>query len=143
MIRHTLEVETGGRGFCEITGRLRELVGEARSGQGLCHCFIHHTSASLIIMENADPAVLRDLERFMGGLVRDGDPRFEHTAEGPDDMSAHIRSVLTHTHLVLPVADGTLDLGTWQGVFVWEHRAAPHTRRVSVTIDLAQEMGGA
>ena len=134
MSRDTLLVATTGRGFFDISADLRRLVSAAGVETGLCHCFIHHTSASMVIMENADPAVLRDLERFMGDLVPDGDPRFEHDAEGPDDMAAHVRSALTHTTLSIPVHEGRLDLGTWQGVYVWEHRAAPHRRRITVTV---------
>ena len=134
MIRHRLVVDTPGRGFTELTARLRELVADTAMGDGLCHCFIQHTSASLLVMENADPAVLRDVERFFGDLVPDGDQRYEHTAEGPDDMAAHVRSALTTTDLTLPVADGRLDLGTWQGVFLYEHRHAPHRRKVCVTL---------
>ncbi|MDH3265667.1 MAG: secondary thiamine-phosphate synthase enzyme YjbQ, partial [Gammaproteobacteria bacterium] len=96
--------------------------------------FIRHTSASLMLSENADPAVLRDLETFMTKIAPDGDPDNTHTAEGPDDMPAHIRSVLTHTDLNLPVRRGRCDLGTWQGVFLWEHRLAPHQRKVTVTV---------
>ena len=101
---------------------------------GLCHCFIHHTSASLVITENADPQVLRDMETFISRLAPDGDPGFVHTAEGPDDMPAHARSAVTHTSLTLPVTARRCALGTWQGVFVWEHRYAPHTRKVTVTV---------
>ena len=101
---------------------------------GLCHLFIRHTSASLILCENADPDVRRDLDTYMEKLVRDGDPMFRHRSEGPDDMSAHIRSVLTASSLTLPVRDGRCDLGTWQGVFLWEHRTHAHRREVVVTV---------
>ena len=137
LVHRELTVSTGGRGFYEFTDRLRDLLTEAAAGDGLCHCFIHHTSASMVIMENADPDVLRDLETHMSGLVQDGDPRFVHTAEGPDDMSAHVRSALTHTNLTIPIRQGRLDLGTWQGVFLWEHRTSAHRRRVTVTLQLA------
>jgi secondary thiamine-phosphate synthase enzyme len=96
--------------------------------------FTAHTSASLMICENADPDVRRDLETFMADLAPDGDPRFVHTAEGPDDMPAHLRSILTQTDLTIPVRDGRLALGTWQGVYLWEHRLRPHARRVVVTV---------
>ena len=99
----------------------------------MCHILIRHTSASLIVTENADPAVRRDLERFFSELVPDGDARFEHDAEGPDDMPAHVRAALTLTTLSLPVQRGRLLLGTWQGVFVWEHRLAPHRRQLVVS----------
>ena len=129
-----MEVRTPGRGTVEITGRLSELVASAGASDGLCHVFIHHTSASLVISENADPAVRRDLEAWLARAVPDGDPLFVHTAEGPDDMPAHVRSALTATSLVIPVEDGRLGLGTWQGVYLYEHRRAPHTRRVTVSI---------
>ncbi|MDX1569050.1 MAG: secondary thiamine-phosphate synthase enzyme YjbQ [Xanthomonadales bacterium] len=134
LVQRELTIATSGRGFYEFTDQLRALVSEAAMQGGLCHCFIHHTSASMVIMENADPDVLRDLETHMSGLVQDGDPRFVHTAEGPDDMSAHVRSALTHTSLSIPLRRGRLDLGTWQGVFVWEHRTSPHRRRLTVTL---------
>jgi secondary thiamine-phosphate synthase enzyme len=96
--------------------------------------FVHHTSASLMVCENADPLVRADLERFFAKLVPDGDPLFEHTDEGPDDMPSHVRSILTQTSLGLPIRGGKLDLGTWQGIYLYEHRHAPHRRRISVTI---------
>ncbi len=131
---HNLLLATRGRGFYDIGAELRSLVDSERMQTGLCRLFIHHTSASLVIMENADPVVLEDLERFMARLVPDGDSIFEHTAEGPDDMSAHIRSALTHTDLAIPINEGRLDLGTWQGVYVWEHRTHPHRRRITITL---------
>ncbi len=134
MHREMLKVATRGRGFHEITRELQRIVDAADVDTGLCHVFIRHTSASLAITENADPDVLADLETIFAGLAPDGDRRYRHTAEGPDDMSAHVRSALTQTSLTIPVADGRLDLGTWQGVFVWEHRTRGHARRVSVTI---------
>jgi secondary thiamine-phosphate synthase enzyme len=127
-------VETRGRGTYEITERIAEAVAAAGVETGLCHVFITHTSASLMLCENADPDVRRDLETFMSGLVPDGDRRFVHTLEGPDDMPAHVRSVLTQSDLCLPIRGGRLALGTWQGVYLWEHRHAPYTRRVVVTI---------
>jgi len=129
-----IELETGGRGTYDITERVAEAVRSARVATGLCHVFTAHTSASLVICENADPDVRRDLERFMADLAPDGDPRFVHTAEGPDDMPAHVRSILTQTDLTIPVRDGRLALGTWQGVYLWEHRLRPHRRRVLVTV---------
>jgi secondary thiamine-phosphate synthase enzyme len=101
---------------------------------GLCNVFIHHTSASLIVCENADPAVRTDLERFARRLVPDGDPIFQHTDEGPDDMPAHVRSILTQSSLCLPIAGGRLALGTWQGLYVWEHRLSAHRRSVTVSV---------
>ena len=129
-----IDVSTRGRSIVEVTDRVAAAVADGDVVTGLCHLFLRHTSASLMVCENADPAVLRDMEAFMSRLVRDGDPLFEHSAEGPDDMPAHVRSVLTQTSLTLPVARGALALGTWQGVFVWEHRYAPHRRQLVVTI---------
>lgn len=129
-----IEIETRGRGTYDLTGQVSAAVREAGVECGLCHVFIRHTSASLMLCENADPAVMRDMEAFMARLVPDGDPLFSHTAEGPDDMPAHVRSVLTHSDLSVPVRAGRLDLGTWQGIYLWEHRSSPHTRRLTVTI---------
>ena len=129
-----LEIGTRGRGLYEITAEIVEFVAKVGIAAGLCHVYCRHTSASLIICENADPAVLRDLETFMGELVPDGDPRFVHRSEGPDDMPAHIRSILTASELSVPVSAGELALGTWQGVFLYEHRTAPHRRRGLVTL---------
>lgn len=134
MIQKQLIIATRGRGFYPLSDLLQELIGEQGLAAGLCHCFVHHTSASLVIMENADPAVLEDLENFMSRLVIDGDPLFRHTDEGPDDMSAHVRTALTHTDLSIPVSASRLALGAWQGVFLWEHRTAPHQRRLTVTL---------
>jgi secondary thiamine-phosphate synthase enzyme len=128
------EVATRGRGTSDLTERVNAAVRDSGIRSGLCHVFIRHTSASLMLCENADPAVLHDLETFMSRLAPDGDPAFTHTAEGPDDMSAHVRSVLTHSDLNLPVREGRCDLGTWQGVFLWEHRQRPHRRSITVTV---------
>jgi secondary thiamine-phosphate synthase enzyme len=129
-----LIVETRGRGNYEITSQVALAVAAADLDTGLCHLFISHTSASLILCENADPDVLRDMETFMRDLVPDGDTRFVHTAEGPDDMPAHVRSVLTQSNISIPISGGRLALGTWQGIFLWEHRSHGHRRRVVVTI---------
>jgi len=129
-----LTVDTDGRGTYDISRSLQSVVAKSGIRTGMCHVFIRHTSASLMLCENADPDVLRDLEAFMSRQVPDGDPMFRHTAEGPDDMPAHVRSVLTQTDLNLPVAQGRCALGTWQGVFLWEHRHAPHSRRLVVTV---------
>ena len=129
-----IHVATSGRGTYDLTAQLQSAVKETGIDIGLCNVFIRHTSASLMLCENADPAVMRDLETFMSRLAPDGDPAHTHTAEGPDDMPAHIRSILTHADLNLPVRNGRCDLGTWQGVFLWEHRHAPHQRKVTVTI---------
>ena len=130
--QHLIECRTEGRGLYELTDRVQACVAE--SSAGVCNLFIHHTSASLIITENADPEVHRDLERLISRVVPDGDPLFRHVAEGPDDMPAHVRSVLTQTCLAVPVAEGRLRLGTWQGIYLWEHRASPHSRRVTVSV---------
>jgi len=127
-------VETPGRGLHDITGAVTDLVAKVGVHAGLCHLFIRHTSASLVITENADPDVHRDLETFFADLVPDGDSRFVHRSEGPDDMPAHVRSVLTQTHLTIPVSDGRLGLGTWQGIYLWEHRTRAHRRRIVVTL---------
>jgi len=134
MFQEELVIETRGRGSVEITAQVAAAVDASDIDDGLCHLFIRHTSASLMINENADPAVLTDLETFMRDLVPDGDPRFRHTAEGPDDMPAHIRSILTQTDLSIPVRSGRLALGTWQGIYLWEHRSAPHRRSVLVSV---------
>ncbi len=127
-------VRTHGRGSYEITSEVARAVAEAGADTGICHVFIAHTSASLMLCENADPDVRRDLETFMADLAPDGDPRFVHTAEGPDDMSAHVRSILTQSDLNVPIRAGKLALGTWQGIYVWEHRHRGHGRRVVVTV---------
>ena len=129
-----LKVPTEGRGMTEITDSVARAVAASEIQNGLVHVFIAHTSASLIINENADPDVRRDLERFLSDLVADGDPRFTHRAEGPDDMAAHVRSVLTATSLTVPVRHGRLALGTWQGVYLWEHRHRGHVRTVELTV---------
>jgi secondary thiamine-phosphate synthase enzyme len=130
----SLTIATRGRGTIEVTDEVRRIVRAAGIERGLCTVFVHHTSASLILCENADPDVRRDLERFFARLVLDGDPLFRHTAEGPDDMPAHVRTVLTQTSLTMPIAAGDLDLGTWQGIFLWEHRTAGHRRRITVSV---------
>lgn len=130
----TITVGTRGRGTYEITDRVQRIVAESGVRRGLCNVFIHHTSASLIVCENAAPDVRRDLERFAGRLVPDGDPLFHHADEGPDDMPAHIRTVFTLTSVSIPVKDARCDLGTWQGLFLWEHRTSPHSRRITVSI---------
>jgi len=134
MFQTEIELDTRGRGSYEITGRVADAVKAAGVATGLCNVFIAHTSASLIICENADPDVRRDLETFMADLAPDGDPRFVHTAEGPDDMSAHVRSVLTQSALTIPITRSRLALGTWQGVYLWEHRLHAQRRRVLLTV---------
>ena len=130
----TLTVDTRGRGTYDLTRDVQQLVAGSEIETGLCNLFICHTSASLMLCENADPDVMRDLETFLSRQAPDGDPMFTHTAEGPDDMPAHIRSVLTQSDLNLPIAGQRCALGTWQGVYLYEHRHAPHTRRVIVTL---------
>jgi secondary thiamine-phosphate synthase enzyme len=130
----TLTFQTRGRGTTEITQEVQRVVHASKVDRGLCNVFVHHTSASLIVCENAAAEVRRDLERFFSRLVPDGDPDFRHTDEGPDDMPAHIRSILTQTSISLPIDEGRCDLGTWQGIYLWEHRTVPHRRRVTVTV---------
>jgi len=130
----TFTVSTRGRGTYEITDEVGGVVRESGVDRGLCSVFVHHTSASLIVSENADPSVRSDLDRYFARLVPDGDPIFRHTAEGPDDMPAHVRSILTGCSVSIPIARSGLDLGTWQGVYLWEHRADPHRRKVTVSI---------
>lgn len=129
-----MTVATKGRGTYDVTQLVHDVVTASRAREGLATVWIAHTSASLIVSENADPDVRRDLEAFLARLVPDGDPLFVHTAEGDDDMPAHVRSVLTQTSIGLPIHDGNLELGVWQGLYLWEHRMAPHTRKVTVTI---------
>lgn len=134
MQRHEWMVRTNGRGFTDLTARIGAFVRESGLRVGLCNVFLVHTSASLILGENADPSVRRDLESYFERLVPDGDPRYEHDAEGPDDMPSHIRAVLTQNSVTLPVADGELGLGTWQALYLWEHRKIPHERRVIASL---------
>ena len=132
--RKLIKVETRGRGTVEITPRVTELVHNSGIGTGLCHVFNQHTSASLSLCENADPSVRHDLETFMADLVPDGDRRFTHDQEGDDDMAAHLRTILTTSSLTIPVEHERLMLGTWQGIYLWEHRTSPHDRSVVVTV---------
>jgi secondary thiamine-phosphate synthase enzyme len=115
-------VTTPGRGLHEITGQVRAVVAKAAVQEGLCTLFVRHTSASLLIQENADPTAKRDLERWLDRLVPDGDPFYSHDAEGPDDMPGHIKAALTATSLSVPISGGALALGSWQGIYLWEHR---------------------
>ncbi|MEO6774628.1 MAG: secondary thiamine-phosphate synthase enzyme YjbQ [Kofleriaceae bacterium] len=134
LYRGELAIATHARGTIDITQQVADVVRASAARSGLATVFIHHTSASLIICENADPAVRADLERFAARLVPDGDALFEHVAEGPDDMTAHVRTVLTQTSIGIPIVNGALELGTWQGLYLWEHRTAPHRRKITVTI---------
>lgn len=129
---HELAVKTGGRGLVEITREIEIWLGGEAMENGLLTVFIRHTSASLLIQENADPDVRGDLDRFLTRLVPDGDSLFRHTAEGPDDMPSHVRAALTQTSLSVPVEGGRLGLGTWQGIYVFEHRLQPQRRTVAL-----------
>jgi secondary thiamine-phosphate synthase enzyme len=128
---HEFTIATRGRGLYEITGTVAAWIAKNGFNQGLVTLHLRHTSASLLIQENADPDVRRDLEAFFGRLAPDGDPLFVHTVEGEDDMAAHVRTALTTVNLGIPVHDGRLALGTWQGIYLWEHRRAPHSRKVA------------
>ncbi|MFK7740239.1 MAG: secondary thiamine-phosphate synthase enzyme YjbQ [Planctomycetota bacterium] len=130
-----LEVATRGRGLVEITANVARIVSQAQAELGLCTLFIQHTSASLLIQENADPDVLADLDSFLARLVPEGDALWTHVAEGPDDMPAHVRAALTQTHLAVPIVGGRLGLGTWQGIYLWEHRRRGSRRRVLVHVN--------
>ena len=134
MLQHKITVSTRGRGSYDITDEIQRLVQASGVRNGLCQVFVHHTSASLMLCENADPTVRADLERFMARLVPDGDPLFQHDDEGPDDMPAHVRTVLTQAGLTIPVRNGACDLGTWQGIYLWEHRTAAYRRAVTVSV---------
>ncbi len=127
---HVLVIDSRGRGLYDFTDRARQWVGRSGIRDGLLTLFCRHTSASLLIQENYDPEVTRDLERFFSRLVPDGDSLFEHVIEGPDDMPAHVRAALTQTQLAVPVSGGGMALGTWQGIFLYEHRTEPHRREV-------------
>lgn len=134
MHQESFQTCTRGRGTYDISREVMQIVARSGITTGLCHVFIHHTSASLVLCENADPSVRSDLEQFMSKLVPDGDPMFDHTMEGPDDMPAHIRSILSKMDLTIPVTNGRCGLGTWQGAYLWEHRTHPHNRQVTVTV---------
>jgi secondary thiamine-phosphate synthase enzyme len=127
---HELLIPMRGRGLREFTGDVEAWIAQNKFREGLLTLHLRHTSASLLIQENADPDVRRDLDAFFARLVRDGDSLFVHTAEGDDDMAAHVRTALTAVNLSIPLRDGQLVLGTWQGIYLWEHRTRPHTRRV-------------
>ena len=133
MIRK-LEIKTPGHGLYEITAQVSTVIRESEVKEGLCTVFVQHTSASLTIQENADPSARRDLESWLMRLVPENDPLYTHTAEGPDDMPSHIKAALTSTSLGIPILNGELALGTWQGIYLWEHRSRPHTRRIVVHV---------
>jgi len=134
MYQSSLVIETSGRGLTEISEQVAQMVATSGIKNGLAHVFLKHTSASLTITENADPTVLRDLETIISRLAPDADPAYQHTYEGDDDMAAHVRSVLTTNDISVPVVSGALALGTWQGIFLWEHRYRPHQRSLVVSI---------
>ncbi|MCU7885117.1 MAG: secondary thiamine-phosphate synthase enzyme YjbQ [Candidatus Thiodiazotropha sp. (ex Lucinoma annulata)] len=134
VVQERVQIQTQGRNTYDITNRVVEVISQAGFTTGICQLFIQHTSASLILCENADPTVRSDLERIMARLVPDGDPLFDHTMEGPDDMPAHIRSILTKMDLSIPIRQGRPALGTWQGIYLWEHRTHPHQRQVMITL---------
>lgn len=131
--QQTIEISTKTRGFTDITRQVGAVVAESRIETGTCNIFLQHTSASLVIQENADPAVLRDLERWMSDLAPESD-LYEHDAEGRDDMPSHLRSAVTRTSETVPIVSGRLALGTWQAIYLWEHRADPHARKAIVTV---------
>jgi secondary thiamine-phosphate synthase enzyme len=134
MPQQSFRVRSRGRSSEDITDKVRAIVRESGVRAGLCNVFLRHTSASLFICENADPSVRRDLEAFMQRIAPDGDPQYEHDTEGPDDMPSHIRSTLAGVSVNVPVHEGDLRLGTWQGIYLWEHRTAAHEREVVVTV---------
>jgi secondary thiamine-phosphate synthase enzyme len=134
LYQQKLRFSTTGRGTYNITTQITEAIDSSGIKSGICHLFIQHTSASLILCENADPSVREDLNAYMARLVKDGDSIYKHNDEGPDDMAAHIRTVLTQSSLSIPVHKGKCDLGIWQGVFLWEHRTNSHKRNIAVTI---------
>ncbi len=128
---HEFKIPTRGRGFYEFSSEVAAWIAQSHFQNGLLTLHVRHTSASLLIQENADPDVRRDLEAFFARLVPDGDPTFVHTVEGDDDMPAHVRTALTAVNLSIPVVRGHLALGTWQGLYLWEHRHAPHSRAIA------------
>lgn len=134
LTQQTIIISTPGRGMINITEQIANLVHEANIAIGLCNLFLQHTSASILICENADQAVQDDLEAFMFRLVPDGDPLFSHVEEGPDDMPSHVRTMLTETSLTVPISNGAIALGRWQGIYLWEHRSRPYERKLVVTI---------
>lgn len=134
MHQEIASVQTPGRGLVDITAHVARIVAESGVQTGLAHVFLLHTSASLTIQENADPDVLHDLNGWFTRTVTDGDDRYRHTDEGPDDMSAHIRTALTDSNVTMPVRDGKLLLGTWQALYLFEHRTRPYSRRFAVTV---------
>lgn len=134
IFQKTICIRTRGRGTTDITDDVAKVLAESGTRIGLCTVFVQHTTASLVLCENADPDVRRDLEALFARLAPDGDPAWRHDTEGPDDMASHARSILAGSTVTVPVSGGKLALGTWQGIYLWEHRRAPHERRVVVTL---------
>ncbi len=134
MKQQILNIETKGRGTYDISDEIQKVIHENNIHTGLCNLFLQHTSASLILCENADATVRTDLENFMARIAPDGDPVYRHDMEGPDDMPAHIRTILTQNSLTIPISNGRCALGTWQGVYLWEHRTAAHKRQLIITL---------
>jgi secondary thiamine-phosphate synthase enzyme len=134
LIQHSLSIQSPGRGFIDLTASVNQIIFAKKISLGLCNVFLHHTSASLTLSENFDPTVQRDLEAFMQRIAPDGDPLFQHTEEGPDDMPSHVRSVLTSNSINIPITENKLALGKWQGIYLWEHRLKPHTRQITLTM---------
>lgn len=135
MIEHrSLNIKTAGQGLIEITDKINSCLCDISADSGLCNIFITHTSASLIIQENADPSARFDLEKWLNRLVPENDSIYTHVFEGPDDMPSHIKSILTQTSLQIPLIDGQLMLGTWQGIYLWEHRSSPHNRNIIISV---------
>jgi secondary thiamine-phosphate synthase enzyme len=130
----TLDIPTRGRGLVDVTARIAGVVSASGVKTGLCTVFVQHTSASLVVQENADPAVRRDMEKWIARVAPEDPRAYEHDAEGPDDMPAHLRATLTRTSEVVPVTAGRLALGTWQAIYLWEHRKSPHTRTIVVHV---------
>jgi len=134
MKQQMINIETNGRGTYDISDNIQSVIEENKIDSGLCHLFLQHTSASLIFCENADATVRSDLEDFMARIAPDGDPVYRHDMEGPDDMPAHIRTILTQNSLTIPIIHGKAALGTWQGIFLWEHRSMGHIRKLTITL---------
>ena len=132
--QYFLTIQTSGRSLTNMTSKIAECVKQANVNTGLCNIFLHHTSASLILCENEDPAVLTDLENFMQRIAPDDAKQYAHHIEGPDDMPSHIRSVLTQNSITVPITKSILALGTWQGIYLWEHRVKSHSRKMTITI---------
>lgn len=131
--QHSFKIITPGRSLINITTEVADIVSQSRVTTGITNIFLHHTSASLVICENSDPEVMYDFERFMQRLIPDGDPLYKHIAEGPDDMPSHVRTMLTQSFITIPVTQHRLALGTWQGIYLYEHRIKPHDRKITVT----------